>query len=177
MTPLKKPHYGTVNPTGYRYKAYLSNIYILNANPEFQVSGNGDGDDAESEEDDDSYWNQYDQFTATATTPGLEAEPYDQIKEITPRLEDTSSYYNQYDNVETAISSGGGVVRGVMDRVGMANESGSSSGGSGSTENGLLDDIALEDYIRDTVRNLSQLALRSGMSEKRLQELIREGMN
>ena len=52
-----------------------------------------------------------------------------------------------------------------------------SSGIDGSTENGLPDDIGMEDYIRNTVRNLSQLALRSGMSEKRLRELITEGMN
>jgi len=137
----------------------------------FQAAGNGD-DYGESDED-DSYWNQYDQFTASATTPGLESESFDTRTEITPRLEDPSSYYDQYDNVETAISSGGDFSQ----PAGNSRGSVASSGIDGSTENGLPDDIAMEDYIRNTVRNLSQLALRSGMSEKRLRELITEGMN
>ena len=141
----------------------------------FQAAGNGD-DYGESDED-DSYWNQYDQFTASATTPGLESESFDTRTEITPRLEDPSSYYDQYDNVETVISSGGGGARDFAQPAETANGSVASSGIDGSTENGLPDDIGMEDYIRNTVRNLSQLALRSGMSEKRLRELITEGMN
>jgi len=140
----------------------------------FQAAGNGD-DEVESDED-DSYWSQYDQFTATATTPGLESESFDQTNartEITSRLEDPSSYYDQYDNVETAISSGGG---GTRDFAPPAGESVASSGIDGSTENGL-DDIGMEDYIRITVRNLSQLALRAGISDKRLRQLITESMN
>jgi len=62
-----------------------------------------------------------------------------------------------------------------VQHAGMANES-VASGGSGSTENGLVADIGLEDYIRNTVRNLSQLALRCGMSENRLRQLITDGM-
>jgi hypothetical protein len=140
----------------------------------FQAAGNRD-DYGESDED-DSYWNQYDQFTASATTPGVESETFDTRTEITPRLEDPSSYYDQYDNVETAITSGGGGARDFAQPA-EANGSVASSGVDGSTENGLPDDIGMEDYIRNAVRNLSQLALRSGMSEKRLRELITEGMN
>lgn len=140
----------------------------------FQAAGNGD-DYGESDED-DSYWNQYDQFTASATTPGLESESFDtRTTEITPRLEDPSSYYDQYDNVETAISSGG--ARDFAQPAETAAGSVASSGIDGSTENGLPDDIGMEDYVRNAVRNLSQLALRSGMSEKRLRELITQGMN
>jgi hypothetical protein len=141
----------------------------------FQAADNGD-DYGESDED-DSYWNQYDQFTASATTPGLESETFDPQTEITPRLEDPSSYYDQYDNVETAISSGGAGARDFAQPAETANGSVASSGGDGSTQNGLSDDIGMEDYVRNAVRNLSQLALRSGMSEKRLRELITEGMN
>jgi hypothetical protein len=140
----------------------------------FQAADNGD-DYGESDED-DSYWNQYDQFTASATTPGHESESFDTRTEIKPRLEDPSSYYDQYDNVETAISSGGGGGD-FAQPAETANGSVASSGIDGSTENGSPDDIGMEDYVRNAVRNLSQLALRSGMSEKRLQELITEGMN
>lgn len=38
-------------------------------------------------------------------------------------------------------------------------------------------DIGLDEHIRDTVRSLSQLALRSGMSKIRFAELINEGLN
>ena len=35
----------------------------------------------------------------------------------------------------------------------------------------------LDEYVRDTVRNLAQFALRSGMPKERLGELIKEGLN
>jgi hypothetical protein len=145
----------------------------------FQTVGNG-YEDTESEED-DSYWNQYDQFTAT--TAGLEPEAdsldrTDGRTEITPRLEEPASYYDQYDNIETAISSGGGGARDFAQPA--ANESVAPPelpGMVGSTKNRSLDEIGMEDYIRTAVRNLSQLALRSGMSDRRLRQLITEGLN
>lgn len=106
----------------------------------------------------------------------MEAESFDPAKEITPHLDDPSSYYEQYDRVETAISSGSGAGMDSVQHAGMANES-VVSGGSGSTENGTVRDIGMEDYVCDTVRNLSQLALRSGMSTKRLRQLITEAMD
>ena len=135
----------------------------------FQAAGTGDHE-AESNEDDSFYWNQYDQFTATATTPGLDSESFDLTKEITTRLDDRSSYYDQYDNVETVITSAGS-----EDSVKPGGTA--SSGMSGPTENGFLGDIGIEEYVRNTIRNLSQLAIRCGMSEKRLRQLIREEMS
>ena len=140
----------------------------------FQGAGNGD-EDADSG-DDSSYWNQYDQFTATTLGSGLEPESLGQIstpKEIMPRMGDPSSYYDQYDNVETAITSNGGEDFGKP--VGTA--SNLTSGMSGPTENKFLNEIGMEEYVRNTIRNLSQLALRCGMSEKRLRQLITEEMN
>lgn len=38
-------------------------------------------------------------------------------------------------------------------------------------------DIGLDEYVRETVRNLSRFALRCGMSKARLAALIKEGLN
>lgn len=56
------------------------------------------------------------------------------------------------------------------------------SGGGGTIavktlSNSELTDTALDEYVRDTVRNLSRFALRSGMSRGRLAELIKDGLN
>lgn len=40
-----------------------------------------------------------------------------------------------------------------------------------------LVDIGLDEYVRDTVRNLSRFALRCGMSRAQLAALIKEGLN
>jgi hypothetical protein len=40
-----------------------------------------------------------------------------------------------------------------------------------------LAETGLDEYVRDTVRNLAQFALRSGMPKARLGELIKEGLN
>jgi hypothetical protein len=88
-----------------------------------------------------------------------------------PSIQTTSgdNYYDCYDAVEPALD-GGGFTRLSAD-VGSAGETGNSV---------ILDrhrDIALEEHIRDTVSSLWRLASRSGMSQTRFADLIKDGLD
>jgi hypothetical protein len=82
------------------------------------------------------------------------------------------AYYDQYDKIETTI----GESKLMQDHEARI---GSGGGGKAVPEvriNDVLDN-GLHDYIRNTVRNLSEFALQSGMTKTRFAELIQEGLN
>jgi hypothetical protein len=88
-----------------------------------------------------------------------------------PSIQTTSgdNYYDRYDAVEPALD-GGGFPRPSAD-IGSTGETGNSV---------ILDrhrDIALEEYISDTVSSLWRLASRSGMLQTRFAALIKEGLD
>ena len=120
--------------------------------------------DAESDED-DAYWSQYDHYASQ-----VPEENSSTPKEITPREQDPSAYYERYNDIETAIGDPDlpqnnlEVIKSSEDRELLPG-----------SRNEVLD-IGLEEYIRDTLRNLSQLASRCGMSKIRFTELIYEEM-
>lgn len=78
------------------------------------------------------------------------------------------NYYDRYDNVETSIGASDLTSVSVVPR-----QHGDVGASMPSVQKGL--DTGLEDYIRDTVYNLSRLALRS-MPKTRFQELVTEAM-
>lgn len=119
----------------------------------------------ESDED-DLYWNQYDDYASqlpeeNATTP----------KEITLREQDPSAYYERYNDIETAI----GDPDLAQNNPAVANQPSEQREPLGHRNEVL--DVGIEQYIRDTLRNLAHLASRCGMSKIRFAELINEEMN
>jgi len=119
----------------------------------------------EKSEDDSSYWNQYDQISSGQTLS------VDAPKEITSSPRDAATYYSRYDDIETAIGDSDAIRCGETDNHSV---------GFGRTipvnrDEGLESDI--EDYIKKTVRNLTQFALRCGISKVRLTEIINENIN
>jgi hypothetical protein len=99
---------------------------------------------------------------------------------ITPSLpQDMSNdaYYDQYDQVETTIGDGK-LMENHKENHGVGI---TAPGGVGNAapvvriNDGMDND--LHDYIRNTVRNLSEFAQKSGMTKTRLAELVHEGLN
>jgi len=84
-------------------------------------------------------------------------------------------HYRQYDHIETAIGEAN-----LTRDYGVLKTVESPSGVNGTADPALRNEDhhpAVEGYIRNTVPNLSQLALGLGMSKARFAELITEGMN
>ena len=120
--------------------------------------------DPESDED-DAYWRQYDHYNGQILRDNSST-----AKDIASQEQELSNYFDRYDNIETAI----GDAEAVQDH----------SAGNEYLHGKRLPtirtedfDIGLEEYVRNTLRNLSQLVLRSGMSKSRLIELVNEGLN
>ena len=63
----------------------------------------------------------------------------------------------------------------VADAEKRTGEDGTLTGGGQGTSGPV--DIGLDEYVRDTVRNLSRFALRCGMSRAQLAALIKEELN
>jgi len=121
----------------------------------------------EQSDDDDSYWNQYDQVTGKAIETSEVRTPKDE-----PSIQTTSgdNYYDRYDAVEPALD-GGRFPRASADIGSTGDSTGNSV---------ILDrhrDIALEEYISDAVSSLWRLASRSGMSQTRFADLIKDGLD
>ena len=120
--------------------------------------------DEQSDDDDDAYWNQYDQFAGVRVAGQAIPSVSEEIKE-SQQGSSNDAYYDQYDNIETTI----GDSNLMQDSVAEA-EKPSGGGGTIAAEalgNSELADTALDEYVRDTVRNLSRFALRSGISKAR----------
>ena len=121
--------------------------------------------DTDAESDEDSYWNQYDQFSVPAL-----GEQSNTPKEPLSRDQDPSNYFDRYDNIETVIGDPHPAAQPSANIRGEHRER-------LPTSRNEVADIGLDDYIRDTVRSLSQLALRGGISKIRLAEIISEELN
>jgi hypothetical protein len=87
-----------------------------------------------------------------------------------PRDQDPSNYFDRYDNIETTIGDTHPAEQPSTNIQGEHRER-------LPTSRNEVADIGLDEYIRDTLRSLSQLALRSGMSKIRLAEIINEELN
>lgn len=134
----------------------------------------GNGNEPSDDDDDDGYWDQYDQAAGIQATEERGQSGSEETREPEQSaLND--AYYNQYDSVETTIGESN-----LMQEP-VANLAQARGGDGKSAPERLSDsrevDAGLDEYVRDTVRNLSRFALRRGMSEARLAELIKEGLN
>ncbi len=85
------------------------------------------------------------------------------------------AYFDQYDNVETTIGDSGLMQESAANAEKRTADDGTFSG-EGPSASGPMD-IGLDEYVRDTVRNLSRFALRCGMSRAQLAALIKEELN
>lgn len=134
--------------------------------------------------DDDSYWDQYDQYTGQVTEIGgnngdssirgisAEADGLTQIKS-------DDAHYNQYDNVETAIGDSKlmqDCVDGTDDKPSATHLRPAREIPDPFPRNQIATNLGLEDYIRATVRNLTHLAFRSGISRQQLSEIINDAI-
>lgn len=88
------------------------------------------------------------------------------------REQESSIYYERYNNIETAI----GDPDLPQNNPAVGNQPSGHREPPRESRNEVLD-IGLDQYIRDTLRNLAQLASRCGMSKVRFTELINEEMN
>jgi hypothetical protein len=85
------------------------------------------------------------------------------------------AYYDRYDKIETTIGESK-----LMQDYETRAEGQSGGAGKAVPEVRINDDVVdngLHDYVRNTVRNLSEYALQSGMTKARFAELIQEGLN
>lgn len=127
-----------------------------------------------SEEEDEDYWNQYDVVTGQATAGRSSILPKEVLSlEKTPDSNE-EEHYRKYNNVETTIGDAN-----LMYDNAELKAADPLSGIVGTADPVNLNEakVILDDYIRNTVHNLSQFALGSGMSKARLAELIAEGLN
>ena len=138
----------------------------------YQRDADNGGDQSD---DDDGYWDQYDQ---AAGIQGTGAKTPNTPKEFIPSqpqdLSHDAAYYDQYDKMETTIGESK-----LMHDYEARIEGQSGGAGKAVPEvriNDVLDN-GLRDYIRNTVRNLSEFALQSGMTKTRFAEIIQEGLN
>jgi hypothetical protein len=82
-----------------------------------------------------------------------------------PVKEDVS-YYDQYDKIETVIGESNFMQSDNLSQV---------SGSLGSSDITEEEDHELDDYVRNTARNLAQFAIKSGMSKDKFLKLVKEG--
>jgi hypothetical protein len=129
-------------------------------------------------DDDDGYWDQYDQAAGIQST-GVKTPSTP--KTDTPSLPQNMSndaYYDQYDQVETTIGDGK-LMENHKENHGYDIMAQPGRAGNAAPVVRINDvrDNDLHDYIRNTVRNLSEFAQKSGMTKTRLAELVHEGLN
>jgi hypothetical protein len=89
-----------------------------------------------------------------------------------------NEYFNRYDNVETAITESTKPPESAAksETYKENGESGYSVASAPGSEVRQADQIGLTEYIEDTVRNLWQLAYRSGMEKSHFEKLINNAM-
>jgi hypothetical protein len=122
----------------------------------------------DSQEDDDSYWDQYDQITGRPTL-GQATGTADMPEEVEY---DSSGYFDQYDNVDSLVGDSSKLV---------PESSRGTVGNPTDTQplNRLTEistDIGLDQFIRNSVRNMWELAKRCEMSKAQFLEIIRESL-
>jgi hypothetical protein len=151
-------------------------------NADLAKTGNADAETGNSSDDEDSYWEQYDQYTGRVAPKvgesGITPEEPDGISGA-----DDDGHYSQYDNVETAIDDSSNLMHGSLASANETLEPTHTPQGLCPTtsdplhRNEIATHIGLDEYITSTVRSMCQLALRSGMTRQRLTELVNEGIS